>query len=69
MEEIKRCPFCGGKGYLMIDRGKKNKLFYIHVKCNNCNAQGKTYFTQDNPDTGNPEEVAMAISAWNMRTE
>lgn len=68
MEEIKRCPFCGAKGYLIIDKGKRNKIYYIHVRCCECNAQGKTFFSPNNPDDGETEEAARAVAAWNRRT-
>lgn len=69
MEELKRCPFCGSKGYLVIDKSRKSKLYYLHVRCSECNSQGRTYFTKDNPDAGQIEEAERAIAAWNRRAE
>lgn len=68
MEDIKRCPFCGSTAYLMIDKAKKSRLYYIHVKCTECGSQGRTYFTVNDPDKGNVEEAVRAIAAWNRRT-
>ena len=67
MEEVKRCPFCGSRAYLMVDKAKRAKLYYIHVKCTECGAQGRTYFTKDNPDAGDIEEAEKAVIAWNQR--
>lgn len=54
MEELKRCPFCGGKAETV---GGKTEEEVAWVYCKQCYAESGTYKTK-----------ALAIQAWNRRT-
>lgn len=68
-QELKACPFCGGKAYLGTIRHShppydneelKNQLEYYHINCATCAVGAKAiagYLTE-----------AEAIAAWNTRT-
>lgn len=69
-EEIRPCPFCGGKAELVavayMGRGS------YCVQCQTCGAQSK-YFAMDacfisSTNGGNPSGER-AVNAWNRRTE
>ena len=65
MDELKPCPFCGGKGRLITDTEKSFRLFPIAwVECTECNARAKfaVAFWSDGKHIDN------AIEAWNRRT-
>lgn len=64
MDNLKPCPFCGGKGMII----EKMKTYYhqdkrihgyttdFYIRCERCNAEAEHY---DNKD--------LAIKAWNRR--
>ena len=58
--EIKKCPFCGGEGYLLShphgynDGDEADRDYYI--KCRSCAAEGPWARHDEN-----------AITLWNMR--
>lgn len=56
MEELKPCPFCGGKAYGYTVQTKEIFTEYIH--CERCNACSDVYETKQ-----------QAIEAWNTRHE
>ncbi len=64
-EELKPCPFCGGRGaridvtyeFRMLHPSKTDNHFYI-IECFNCHARTKACSTID-----------LAIEAWEKRTE
>lgn len=54
MDELKACPFCGGKGRLSAKdhlfggyngRGQSRREYLIRVICNKCKARGKPIAT------------------------
>jgi len=54
MEEIKSCPFCGGKAKVMTrektffgwkDNGVKVKSYYVYCACNRCRSRGNPVST------------------------
>lgn len=55
MEELKKCPFCGGEA--KVDELKlSNEFSYKRVFCTKCKARTKNYRSYDE-----------AIGAWNDR--
>ena len=62
MEELKKCPFCGGKANLSVDteatRDTENRLWAYQITCGKCCST-----------TGLCWSVEMAIRAWNRRVE
>ena len=73
MDDIKKCPFCGGHAELCandIMRGEARGKCFVFVKCEICRAQGKTFLSNEDPDECNWENRAClsAIKAWNLRT-
>lgn len=59
MDELKSCPFCGGKPFIttynyIID--KKGTIFTFAVECNGCHAVSIESKTEEE-----------AIKAWNRR--
>lgn len=62
MEKLKKCPFCGGKGHIIVmDYKEKNdrKLHYsFQPICTNCTLSLGIFGTKQE-----------AIEAWNTRAE
>ena len=56
MEELKRCPFCGRKGYLKMSNYKSDGAHWHFVECEECMATGPVGRTEQD-----------AIDAWNQR--
>ena len=52
MDELKRCPFCGGKA----DISKLIELRGTSVYCTRCSVSTKIYYTTEK-----------AVDAWNRR--
>jgi Lar family restriction alleviation protein len=79
MNELKPCPFCGGRAFVVIDRGQKYKA--IFVECEDCGARvpvcERKWLSYWKPSRfyESPVERAMdhygkAINdAWNVRAE
>jgi len=59
MSELKRCPFCGGKGVLQEHRFQGYKPNLYGVVCLNCSAQTNQFFSHEK----------IAIRAWNRRAD
>ena len=55
MEELRKCPFCGGEAEIN-DRGFFTTETF--VECMECLARGEEFYTE-----------AEAIAAWNRRVE
>jgi Lar family restriction alleviation protein len=70
MDELKSCPFCGGKAFVStVEHSKENRpngyRFHGSIMCRNCQASaGTTGF-----DLTHKEATEKAIKAWNRRTE
>lgn len=58
-EDLKPCPFCGGKASLFVIDGVK-------VKCLDCNMGTPTYSDLYNKT---PMAINMAIKQWNKRVK
>lgn len=54
-EELKRCPFCGGKAQRVEDLIRRFE-FPFFVRCADCEAQTKSYARMED-----------AVKAWNTR--
>lgn len=66
-EELKPCPFCGGKAELACDntcgnKGSFNWVIISFVRCINCGAVGQKF--EINRKYSSDEK---AIEAWNRR--
>ena len=68
---VKRCPFCGGHATLFRNASSQrwSTSYYVRVRCEVCESQGKTFRCDNDPADGNWEtyECYQAICAWNMR--
>ena len=55
-EDLKPCPFCGGKAILGIDENDRKRPYFVYCdKCNNSTAFYKS--------------KRKAVEAWNRRVE
>lgn len=61
MDELKRCPFCGGEAFLFVDDG-------VCVYCSNCGARTKT-LADSIGSHGKPvgNATKRVIDLWNKR--
>ena len=66
MEELKKCPFCGGEADIYRGYGKYG--FFVVAECVLCGARTKCFSSGKDHEY---EENAMknAIFAWNKRTK
>ena len=60
MEELKPCPFCGGKAE--ISSGQFDGKATSYVMCQKCGAKGEFFFVS--PKYASDDR---AIKAWNIR--
>ena len=69
MEKIKTCPHCGGSASLRTNYNSNREVYYVFVRCDVCGAQGKLFYTKENPQTAEEDTYCNrgAIAAWNMR--
>lgn len=59
MEELKKCPFCGGEAKVEYFKSINNvEIVAAEVMCTKCRASSGTYRTKEE-----------AIEAWNRRVE
>jgi len=68
-EELKLCPFCGGKGELFEYNGAEYS--YFTPQCSNrwCIAGDEGFYSKLDLSKENKEEQRQeAIKAWNQRT-
>lgn len=79
MDDLKRCPFCGGKAYFCV-LGKTERLtncgILFELKCGNCgitNVNFRGHFEYELLSDGTLSIVVddrhKVIEAWNGRTE
>lgn len=70
MEELKKCPFCGGEASIVNSYSVHRKRIFVYVRCDVCNSQGKTYTTSTKKEMGeNNPANKYAVNAWNLRNE
>lgn len=58
MEELKKCPFCGGEAMLKINYGFDEKVISSFVYCEECGIATRSYALE-----------RTAIEVWNRRVE
>lgn len=58
MEELKKCPFCGGKAILKINYGFDEKVISAFVYCEECGVATRSCALE-----------STAIGKWNRRVE
>ena len=58
MDELKQCPFCGGKANLVTHHNRACTWARYYVKCERCLVHQHNY-----------ETPQIAIEAWNRRAE
>lgn len=68
MDDIKKCPFCGGDGELTQRYNSRWRNYFVFVSCSLCNAQGKTFSSDDDVSENDwkSKSCEKAINAWNM---
>lgn len=62
MEELEKCPFCGGKAVVHIDDG-------VRVVCRECGATPKCLVDGYSKGKPNGSTLETVIKAWNRRTQ
>ena len=73
MNELKPCPFCGGKPYLETShrefiQAKTTRVAF--VRCTECNARTQRFELQSFGCTSSSKEAnKKAIEAWNRRAD
>ena len=69
MNELKRCPFCGGEA--TIERLRNGNKEYIYVKCKKCESASTVFSApvgRINPRAKMDDSAfAKARNAWNRR--
>lgn len=66
MDELKKCPFCGGEAEAVYRYNRYKRVWFTFVRCTICSACGHSYATDEEPDTDSPI-WDKAEGAWNMR--
>lgn len=61
MDELKTCPFCGGKAMLIANRYRHEQTTFF-VKCSNSECPVI-------PETYEMESIASVIANWNRRAD
>lgn len=62
MDDLKKCPFCGGKAAVFVNNGVK-------VMCITCGAQTASYIDSVTGIDHGYNSVQRVVDAWNRRTE
>lgn len=67
MDELKPCPFCGGKAKIInyIDSRFFPTVNKAYVKCIKCHSSGDVFKQKNN----SIDYIEEAIEAWNRRVE
>ena len=58
MEELKKCPFCGGEAILKINYGFDEKVISVFVYCEECGVATRSFALE-----------STARGTWNRRVE
>ena len=71
MNEIKRCPFCGGVASPKVSYGHHLNKYYAIVKCLVCGASTKPFLCEyyNDDETWADESIDMAVGVWNTRAK
>lgn len=62
MDELKKCPFCGGKAAVVVNDGVK-------VMCITCGAQTASYIDSVTVIDHGYNSVQRVVDAWNRRAD
>lgn len=68
MDELKRCPFCGGRASMFYREGRHGLFGY--VQCEECEAKTRTktvYGEPDNPKFWEQAPYYELATIWNKR--
>ena len=71
MDNLKKCPHCGGAACLNSSYSYRARSYFVFVKCFVCGSQGKIYNSEQDPEQEEWNNAACikAVEAWNMRTD
>ena len=58
MEDLKKCPFCGGEAILEVYRGFNKEIIFAYIHCLECGASTRSYALE-----------ITAREAWNRRVK
>lgn len=64
MNEIKKCPFCGGDAEIETQYSVNNDMYYSAVTCTKCHARSRTAKTTMQPEI---DQLHRIIKRWNSR--
>ena len=67
MEELKKCPFCGGNAEGFYKWNYSKRVYFAYAQCTICHAIGHSYAQSDEP-SGDDQIWDKVAAAWNMRT-
>ena len=62
VNDLKSCPFCGGKAMLYVSSGAGLYISKSYVYCKECRAASRTFASYNTV-----ESKASAMKAWNRR--
>lgn len=61
MDELKPCPFCGGKAYLFVNDG-------VRIRCGDCRASTQVLVDAWTGRAPSGNATQKVIKNWNQRT-
>lgn len=71
MDELKRCPFCGGSANVVKRRDPKQERWYVFVQCLKCRAESQSWSVRasDDYDIAMERASQRVTKWWNNRIE
>lgn len=63
--ELKPCPFCGGRAYILCDPEPDTNGAFYYVKCTSCRAKGAEFYSVETC----PIFYGQVRDAWNTRAD
>ena len=67
-EELKPCPFCGGRAAVTFSHSERKHRYYLCVTCQECNAKSRSFSSFQNPESIHSDAERLAAMLWNRRT-
>lgn len=67
MNELKPCPFCGGKASVRSEHDSDGFGNFHYVACGSCGAKSRYHFAGSGNDC--PQHYSEVRASWNMRFE